>query len=284
MILLLIIVYINLMSITAREISCEPALRDKRVVLSGLSDNEFCLQYKMDEKYTQVNITYLVNTWNGEKLPVFNYTDVWSNTKKCTNITSADVLARLQNTEPRIYQISTVSITGNATMEWIKCKNCQSCAAITNAATITPGATNNTATVTPGASNNTATVTPGASNNTATITPVSTNNTATVTPGASNNTATVMVLVVVVVLMVTLAVTAVYICHLKKKSSQRDSPLSAETAPVSTVVLEEHIYDEWIYGQLSAHSPTYITVYNSYDDTMNTTEQERPNNWICRYI
>ncbi|XP_053650597.2 uncharacterized protein [Cherax quadricarinatus] len=83
--------------------------------------------------------------------------------------------------------------------------------------------------------------------------------------------------------MVTLAVTTVYIRHLKKKSSQSDSP-SPEAVPMLTDGQEEAIYEEWTGGQLRPPSPTYITVYNSYDDTMNTTEQERPSDWISPQI
>nr|XP_053650525.1 uncharacterized protein LOC128700999 isoform X1 [Cherax quadricarinatus] len=248
MILQMIIIFIKVLSITASEVNCDSPLRGKETFFNVPSENNFCLWYKMDEKYTQLNFTYRTNVWDSELPPVINYSGVRSNTEEYISITSDDILTQLKETSQNIRQINSVTITGNATMEWIKCKNCQSFPAITNIATVAPLATYQ------------------------------------FTPGTTNNIATVVLLVVVVVLMVTLAVTTVYIRHLKKKSSQSGSLSQGEAVPMSTVGQEEHIYEEWTGGQLRPPSPTYITVYNSYDDTMNTTEQERPSDWISPQI
>ncbi|XP_069936108.1 uncharacterized protein [Cherax quadricarinatus] len=118
MILQLIIVYINLMSITARERNCESPVRNKATFFNVQSEKEFCLWYKMDEKNTQVNITYTANVY-----PTINYYYVWSNTEEYASITSAAFLEKLWNPRKISIQINSVSITGNAIIYYSLTKN-----------------------------------------------------------------------------------------------------------------------------------------------------------------
>nr|XP_053650526.1 uncharacterized protein LOC128700999 isoform X2 [Cherax quadricarinatus] len=126
-IILTVVPHLLLLGTTsASEVNCDSPLRGKKPFFNVPSENNFCLWYKMDEKYTQLNITFRTNVWDSELPPDINYSGVRSNTEEYISITSADILTQLKETSQEIRQINSVSITGNATMEWIKCKNCQS--------------------------------------------------------------------------------------------------------------------------------------------------------------
>lgn len=110
--------------------NCESIIKQKDVLFKQHFEKEnFCFWYKMDKEYTQVNITISINIWTknftSNKVNIENssiyYNYVGSNTDEYIRLSLYDIIDDIK----KIQYIDKIKIVSNATMEFIKCKNCK---------------------------------------------------------------------------------------------------------------------------------------------------------------